>query len=62
MALTFAIPYLPYASLLDFTPLPAGVMLSLVAIAAVYVGGTEVLKASFYRRHGAWSPTGTAAR
>jgi len=52
MALTFAIPYLPYASLLDFTPLPAGVMLSLIAIAALYVGSTEILKASFYRRRG----------
>jgi Mg2+-importing ATPase len=52
MALTFAIPYLPYASLLDFTPLTAGVMLALVAIAVLYVGSTEVLKASFYRRQG----------
>ena len=52
MALTFAIPYLPYTSLLGFTPLPAGVLLSLAAIAALYVGSTEVLKASFYRRHG----------
>jgi Mg2+-importing ATPase len=52
MVLTFAIPYLPYTSLLGFTPLPAGVLLSLAAIAALYVGSTEVLKASFYRRHG----------
>jgi Mg2+-importing ATPase len=52
MALTFAIPYLPYASLLDFTPLPAGVMISLVGIAALYVASTEVLKGSFYRRQG----------
>ncbi len=52
MALTFAIPYLPYASLLDFTPLPVGVMLALIAIAALYVCGTEFLKASFYRRQG----------
>ena len=52
MALTFAIPYLPHASLLDFTPLPAGVVLSLVGIAALYVASTEVLKGSFYRRQG----------
>jgi len=61
MALTFAIPYLPYASLLGFTPLPAAVMLSLVAIAALYVGSTELLKSSFYRRQGTRSPTGVAA-
>ena len=52
MALTFSIPYLPHASLLDFTPLPAGVMLALIGIAALYVGSTELLKASFYRRRG----------
>ena len=61
MALTFAIPYLPYASLLDFTPLPAGVLLALIAIAALYVGATEILKASFYRRQGARSPAGATA-
>jgi len=52
MVLTFSIPYLPHASLLDFTPLPAGVMLALIGIAALYVGSTELLKASFYRRRG----------
>ena len=61
MALTFAIPYLPYASLLGFTPLPAGVVLTLVAIATLYVVGTEVLKAGFYRRQGARGPAGAAA-
>ena len=52
MALTFAIPYLPHASVLGFTPLPAVVMVSLAGIAALYVASTEVLKASFYRRRG----------
>ena len=61
MALTFAIPYLPYAALLGFTPLPAGVMLSLAAIAALYVVATEILKAGFYRRQGARSPAGAIA-
>ncbi|HEX9206939.1 MAG TPA: magnesium-translocating P-type ATPase [Steroidobacteraceae bacterium] len=48
--LTFAIPYLPYASLLGFTPLPFGLAIALVAITVAYVAGAEVLKASFYRR------------
>jgi len=48
--LTFAIPFLPGAQLIGFTPLPAGVMLALVAIVALYVAGTEGLKKSFYRR------------
>jgi P-type Mg2+ transporter len=61
MTLTFAIPYLPHASLLDFVPLPASVVLALVAIAGLYVGATEILKAGFYRRRGAHSPAGTAA-
>jgi Mg2+-importing ATPase len=50
MALTFLVPFLPRASMLGFTPLPAGVLLSLVTVAALYVGSTEILKVSFYRR------------
>jgi Mg2+-importing ATPase len=50
---TFAIPFLPGAGLLGFVPLPAGLLLALAAIVALYVAGAEVLKASFYRRHGA---------
>jgi len=53
MALTFAIPYVPHADMLGFTPLPAGVVLALVAIAGLYVGGTELLKLRFYRGQGA---------
>ncbi len=48
-----AIPWLPGAALLGFTPLPAIVMLSLAAVVALYVASTEVLKASFYRRRDA---------
>jgi Mg2+-importing ATPase len=51
--LTFAIPFLPGAGLIGFTPLPAGVMLALAAIVGLYVASTEGLKKSFYRRHGA---------
>ena len=49
----FAIPFLPGAGLLGFVPLPTGLLLALAAIVALYVAGAEVLKASFYRRHGA---------
>jgi len=50
---SFAIPFLPGAGLLGFVPLPTGLLLALAAIVALYVAGAEVLKASFYRRHGA---------
>jgi Mg2+-importing ATPase len=50
---TYAIPFLPGAGLLGFVPLPAGLLLALTAIVALYVAGAEALKASFYRRHGA---------
>ena len=53
IALTFAIPYLPDAALLGFVPLPAAVMLTLAAVAVLYVASTEILKASFYRRRDA---------
>ena len=61
IVLALALPYLPLAGWLGFVPLPAGVVLSLVAIAALYVGGTEILKAGFYRRQGARSPAGATA-
>jgi Mg2+-importing ATPase len=48
--LTFAIPWLPGSALLGFTTLPAGVMLALAAIVALYVVSTEGLKVGFYRR------------
>jgi Mg2+-importing ATPase len=50
MALTFAIPYLPHAAVLGFTPLPGGVLLALIAVAGLYVAGAEWLKVGFYRR------------
>ena len=51
--LAFVIPYLPHAGLLGFTPLPATVVLALLAIAALYVAATEWLKHAFYRREDA---------
>ena len=52
IVLAFAIPYLPYAGLLDFVPLPAGVVATLVAIAVLYVAAAEALKGVVFRRHG----------
>jgi Mg2+-importing ATPase len=49
IALTFAIPYLPHAGVLGFTPMPPGVVTALVAIAALYACGAERLKTGFYR-------------
>jgi Mg2+-importing ATPase len=48
--LAFAIPFLPGAYLLGFTPLPSGTMLALAAIVGLYVAGAEALKTGFYRR------------
>jgi Mg2+-importing ATPase len=50
VALACAIPYLPHAGLLGFTPLPASVVFALVLIAALYVAAAEWLKGRFYRR------------
>jgi Mg2+-importing ATPase len=49
IAVTFAIPYLPFAGILGFTALPGTVLLALVAITALYIGATELAKARFYR-------------
>ncbi|MGC8785961.1 MAG: magnesium-translocating P-type ATPase [Anaerolineae bacterium] len=47
-AITVAIPYLPFAGILGFTPLPASVMLGLLGITVLYVLATEVAKKAFY--------------
>lgn len=49
IVVTFAIPYLPYASLLGFTPLPALVVCALVLITLLYVVAVELVKRRFYR-------------
>jgi Mg2+-importing ATPase len=58
VAVTFTIPYLPHAGLLGFVPLPAGVLLALTAITALYVLATEVMKRWFYPRDSIRSPAG----
>jgi Mg2+-importing ATPase len=47
--ITFAIPFLPYASVLGFVPLPAAIVAVLVAITLLYVVATELTKTWFYR-------------
>jgi P-type Mg2+ transporter len=47
--LTLAIPYLPHASLLGFTPLPGSWLTALAGITALYVAATELMKLWFYR-------------
>lgn len=49
--LALAIPYLPGVDLLGFTPLPASLLLALVAITVLYVAAAELAKRRFY--HGA---------
>ena len=48
--LTFALPYLPIAPLLGFTPLPVWVLAALAGLTAVYVLFAEITKKLFYRR------------
>jgi Mg2+-importing ATPase len=45
----FAIPYLPYAGVLGFVPLPATLVATLAGITASYVLATELTKHWFYR-------------
>jgi Mg2+-importing ATPase len=49
VAVTFTIPFLPFAGILGFTPLPGSVLLALTGITALYVGATELAKARFYQ-------------
>src|SRR5262249_31361814 len=53
IVLSFAIPYLPYASVLGFVPLPASLLGLVAAITALYVAATELTKRWFYRMRAA---------
>jgi P-type Mg2+ transporter len=46
----FLIPYLPFAPLMDFVPLPASILGTLVLITGLYVVSAELMKRWFYRR------------
>lgn len=47
--LTLAIPYLPFAGLFEFVPLPITLLGLLIAILLLYVIATEALKFRFYK-------------
>jgi Mg2+-importing ATPase len=49
IALTIAIPFLPFAGLLGFVPLPGALMLMLLGVTLLYVAATEVAKRIYYR-------------
>ena len=49
IALTFAIPYLPFIAVFGFVPLPGVLLVTVAAITALYVVATEILKSRFYR-------------
>ncbi|MBK8939236.1 MAG: magnesium-translocating P-type ATPase [Polyangiaceae bacterium] len=48
-AIDLALPWLPGASLLGFTPLPLPLLFSILGITAAYVVAAELLKSRFYR-------------
>ncbi|MGE0816979.1 MAG: HAD-IC family P-type ATPase, partial [Vicinamibacterales bacterium] len=50
MVLTFAIPYLPFAGVFGFVPLPGALLGTIAVITLAYVTATEVQKRWFYRR------------
>jgi Mg2+-importing ATPase len=49
VVVTLGLPYAPYAGVLGFVPLPARIVVTLVAITALYVVATEIMKGWFYR-------------
>lgn len=49
IALTFAIPYLPFVRILGFVPLPVSIVIALAVITVAYVLAAEVTKSWFYR-------------
>jgi Mg2+-importing ATPase len=48
--ITLVIPYLPFASLFGFVPLPASLILALLGLTVLYVVVTELAKKYFYSR------------
>jgi Mg2+-importing ATPase len=50
VAVALATPYLPYARIFGFVPLPGTVLGTLVVITVLYVMATELQKRWFYRR------------
>ena len=49
VVVTFSIPYLPFVDVFGFVPLPGVVLVTVVAITALYVVAAEMTKSRFYR-------------
>ena len=49
VALAVAIPYLPFIRVFGFVPLPGMLLMTVMAITALYVVATEMTKRRFYR-------------
>lgn len=62
VAITFAIPYLPFVRILGFVPLPWTLLLTVSLITAGYAAATELTKSWFYRHEPNVGYTGPAAR
>ena len=50
IAIALVLPYLPFSSIFGFVPLPAPLMLGMIALALTYVFAVEVAKKFFYAR------------
>ena len=50
ICMALALPYLPFAPLFGFVPLPAPLMVALIGLTALYVLAAEVAKKYFYSR------------
>jgi len=48
---TFAIPFLPFASLVGFVPLSPLLLATIAVVTLAYVATTELTKGWFYRAH-----------
>jgi Mg2+-importing ATPase len=55
-----ALPYLPFANLLGFKPLPPLYLVVIAAIVVGYLVTAEIAKRWFYRRYGSGTPTATS--
>ncbi|MEW6270990.1 MAG: HAD-IC family P-type ATPase, partial [Thermodesulfobacteriota bacterium] len=49
LAVAVVLPYLPYAGLVGFVPIPLALLATLIAITATYVAAAETMKKWFYR-------------
>jgi Mg2+-importing ATPase len=52
IAFAFAIPYLPFAGVFGFVPLPGALLATVSLITVLYVAATELQKRWFYRNPG----------